>query len=142
MSEVNNLNAVVIKPKPLKMGLGLILAMAVCYVDYQIIPIFYKHILLKDMLVHGLKEQVRVTAFNGHMARKWEAKVIKPYFQDTLEKIGFATTIVVEISSVKYPEEEIITVECSGAIPIDLLVYTIRYDIYERQTQITNRGGY
>lgn len=125
-----------------KLTLGIIFAISICYINYQIIPIFYKHILLKDMLDYGLKEQVRVTTFNGHMGRVWENKVIKPYFQETVKKIGFATNIDVQISSVKYPTEEIVTVECSGSIPIDLIVYTINYGIYERHVQIVNRGGY
>lgn len=97
------------------------------YVLYSVMPVYYQ----EQQLNHDVKEIVRIAAVNGRDEASTRKQVEK-----TVQDINFKGDI--DIKVVKKGDN--ITADCTGTIPISLIVYTYDYKVSVSQT--ANRGGY
>jgi hypothetical protein len=105
----------------------LVVMVIIGYVVYSVLPVYYK----EQQLKHDTKEEVRIGAVNGRDPKQVEKNIFKK-----MENIDFPEPI--KIKSSKKGDSIIVT--CTGTVPIDLVVYTYKYEI--NFTESFNRSGY
>lgn len=105
----------------------LVVLAIVIFVVYNVLPIYYK----EQQLRHDVKEEVRVSAVNGRTPEQVDKNVRK-----IVDNIDFKEDVKCKAGK----KGDTITVNCSGTIPIDFIVYQYKYEI--KFAESFNRGGY